>query len=308
MICVIGSHSLIAHGVDMGRKPLDLDLVCTYDELMEYAKRHYQNVAETYPIAEGKKWVIKGRRKMESIPSNIIEAELAWDNSNAKALVDLILADKDTIFKDGMAFASKHVCYMLKMSHRYLRNSPHFLKTMRDIHTLRAAGAKIKKAHKEFYKERMRVTYYYKHPSLMQGKMSFFADDGIKYHFDHDSIHESVKLGDLPAYSYFQTDGAEVMCDMDKFFKIDEQIRLNAVCEESMVLALERSIVPFGTDYRKAYEMALKKVCSSITSGRFREYAWENFDKALAMFDEKIFDRFFQHVMEEKVDLAKKAA
>lgn len=30
--------------------------------------------------------------------------------------------------------------------------------------------------------------------------------------------------------------------------------------------------------------MALTKVCTSITSGKFREYAWENFDKVVDMY------------------------
>lgn len=310
MICVIGSHALQVHGFDLERKLSDLDLVCSYDELMEFAKTHYKGgrPAQSYPSSGGKKWVMKGHRNPDSIPFNIIEAELTWDGSSAKDLHDLIVADKGTVFKDGIAYASKHVCYMLKMSHRYLRNSPHFLKTMRDIQAMRIFGARLLNRHREFYKARMKATYYYNHPSLAQGKQDFFADDGIKYHFDHDSIHESVKLGERPAYSYFQTDGAEVMCDMKKFFQIDEDIRLNAVCEESMVLALERSIVPYGTDFEKAYRMALGKVCTSITSGKFREYAWENYDAALAMYDEKIFIRFFDDVANGRVDLAKKAA
>jgi len=33
------------------------------------------------------------------------------------------------------------------------------------------------------------------------------------------------------------------------------------------------------------FEMALMKVCTSITSGWFREYAWENYQKVLDLYD-----------------------
>jgi len=307
MLCIIGSHAMNHHLplYDQTRKPSDLDLVASYEDLVKYAKtEHYEIIKESYPLHDGKKWVFKGKTKTKWPNSGIVEAELCWNDSLAMELRDLIIADPKTQIVNGFYVASLDVLYMLKMSHRYLRNSPHFLKTMRDIHVLRKVGAKIRKAHREFYKKRVKATYWYKHPSLMQNKEDFFKDDGIKYVYDHDSIHESVKLGELPAYSYFQSADAEVQCDMDKFFQIDEQIRLNAVCEESMVLALERAIVPFNVKPEIAYKMALSKVCTSITSGKFREYAWENYDKALAMFDERIFIRFWDDVKNGKVDKA----
>lgn len=295
MICVIGSQAIVKQGVPF-KTPRDLDFVCTYDELIAFAKTVDFGHKESYPSNGGKKWVIKGTKL-------IVEAELAWPDSIAAELVQLILADKKTLYADGFAYASIDVCYMLKMSHRYLRNSPHFLKTMRHIHMLRKMGAKIRKEHREFYKKRVEATYWYKHPSLMKNKSDFFNGDGVNYVYDHDSMHESVALDGKPAYTHFQSDNAEVQCDMNKFFALPEQVRLNAVCEESMVLALERAIVPFNVPPLVAYKKALEKVCTSITSGKFREYAWENYDKALAMFDEKIFERFWQHVEQGKVKL-----
>lgn len=134
--------------------------------------------------------------------------------------------------------------------------------------------------------------------------MEFFNGDGVAYLYDHDEIHESVKIDSAPAYTNFQSDNAEVMCDMKKFFELPEQIRLNAVYEESCVLALERSIIPFGTDYERAFVMALEKVCTSITSGKFREYAWENYYTVRDMFNPETFDRFFEHVANDQVKMA----
>lgn len=307
MICVIGSHAINASlMVEKGfkyRKPMDMDIIGEYDEVVNFANSNMTEIYEQYPSAKGGKMIFKSNEC--TIPhATIIEAEIAWDGTTAKDLMQLILNDPKTIYKDGVAYASLDVCYMLKMSHRYLKSNPHFLKTMRDIHNLRKFGAKIRKEHKAFLKAREKVTYWYKHPKLNKNKMEFFNGDGVTYVYDHDEIHESVKVMDKPAYTNFQSDNAEVMCDMKKFFELPEQIRLNAVYEESCVLALERSIIPFGTDYKKAFLMALEKVCTSITSGKFREYAWENYAAVRDMFDERTFDRFFEHVAQDQVKMA----
>lgn len=311
MICVVGSHAmnqqLAARKGFKYRKPIDMDIVGSLDDVMAFAKKNLPVINEQYPSQKGGKYVFKGQDSV--IPhSNIIEAEITWDGSTAKLLHELIVNDPDTIVVDGIAYASLDVCYVLKMSHRYLKNNPFFLKTMKDIRNLRKFGAKIRDEHKEFLKEREKVTYWYKHPKLNKNKMEFFNGDGVNYVYNHDSIHESVKEGDRPAYTYFQSTNAEVMCDMKKFFELPEQIRLNAVYEESCVLALERSIVPFNTNYEKAFCMALEKVCTSITSGKFREYAWENYEEVRKMFKNETFDRFFQHVKEGKVEYATKEA
>lgn len=307
MICVIGSHAINHQLYRLNgfkyRKPMDIDIVAEHDEAIAFANKNMIEITEQYPSAKGGKLIFKSKNSV--IPcSNIMEAELVVEGSTAKDLRDIILNDPETMYIDGIAYASLDVCYMLKMSHRYLKNSPHFLKTMKDIHNLRVFGAKIRKEHKEFYKVRKKATYTYSHPKLNKSKKDFFSADGVKYVYDHDSIHESVKIDDVPAYTYFQSDNAEVMCDMKKFFALPERIRLNAVYEESCVLALERSIIPFGTDYERAFIMALEKVCTSITSGKFREYAWENYYTVRDMFNSKTFDRFFEHAANDQVKMA----
>ena len=49
-----------------------------------------------------------------------------------------------------------------------------------------------------------------------------------------------------------------------------------------MVLTIERSLVPYPGKKtpEQAYLMALEKVCTSITSGWFREFVWENYEIA----------------------------
>lgn len=289
MLILIGSAALVNHGIQTGRPSLDIDVVGSYDDIIEYAKTR-GNIKECYPVKGGDKLVIK-------TDQIIIEGEITWDNSSAADLWNAVSNDPDTLYEkrlNGFIHPSLNMLYTLKMSHRYLKNSPHFLKTMRDIQLMRRNGATITDALHPFYLRRMAATYTYKHPSLMQSKKDFFSDDGIKYQFDHDSIHEAVKHMERPAYTYFKPENSPVMCDKDMFFAADEKIRLYAVLEESYVLALERSQIPFPNllPPKKSFDIALMKVCSSITSGYFREFAWEHYDYVQEMYNDNYVERF----------------
>lgn len=183
--------------------------------------------------------------------------------------------------------APLNVLYGIKMSHRYKRNSPHFLKTMRDIHHFRSKGANLDcEELARIVKVREEETYNYTHPDLSQSKENFFSGDGIEYVYDHDTIHLAVALGKRPAYTYYMKDGSDVMTSKEKFFQSSERIRLAGVYEEACVLALERSQIPFAfvPKPRDSFITALIKVCTSITSGWFREYAWEKFYTIISMY------------------------
>jgi hypothetical protein len=179
--------------------------------------------------------------------------------------------------------------YTLKMSHRYLKNSPHFLKTMEDIWHLRlAANAKI--VDEDFFKARAKETYNYGHPILKATRDEFFKDDF--YIYDHDSIHRAVAVEDVPAYTRYMVEGEQVLTCMDKFAKLPLQTRLYGVLEESYVLALERAIIPHNANPTSAFKMALSKVCTSITSGKFRDFAWEHYYQVLKLYDADFVDKF----------------
>lgn len=195
------------------------------------------------------------------------------------------------------------ILFAIKQSHRYLRNSPHFWKTMADWHNMRNAGAVIRPEHKEFLKTREAETYWYKHPKLNVSKDDFFQDDGIEYVWDHDDIHKSVAVGENPAYTYYLKDGAQVDCDKDKFFALPEQYRLNGVVEEAAVLAIERSLVPHPGVWTPEYawKFALGKVCSSITSGWFRQYAYEHAPEILKLYPKGYWEKFQQDCADGKV-------
>lgn len=208
--------------------------------------------------------------------------------------------------------AGLETLYALKMSHRYLKNSPHFKKTMRDIHTMRHVrngdSDAVHDVLKDWYKERMKETYDYQHPKLNQSKNSFFSDDGVNYVYDHDTIHEAVKTLEIPAFQFIKEDQADVFCSKEKFMISPEHVKLATVLEESYVLALERCLIPF--DFKAtpewAFSKALEKVCTSIASGWWREYAWENYDNVVRLFDANYVDKFKAALAAGKIEPYKK--
>ncbi|AAX63550.1 hypothetical protein PHG31p61 [Aeromonas phage 31] len=184
----------------------------------------------------------------------------------------------------GTVYATPEILLAIKMAHRFKKNTRNFIKTMVDIHVMRDNGVVMGPVEQRIFELREAESLNYGHPKLNVNKGAFFKDD--IYTYDHDSIHEAVAVNGIPAYKSYMADGAEVMTSKSKFFSCDEETRILGVYEESCVLALERCLIPFPgkVDPTEAFMMALEKVCTSITSGWFREYAWENYHPVMMVY------------------------
>lgn len=277
---LIGSCALEDNGLYVNRRIRDCDYICTIDEFRTWYKQHRRQVKHTTVMSE-KKYVAFMN------DSTINEFEIAWPGSAGMDLLEHF----DAI--GTLRVATPPTVLALKLSHRYLKDSPHFIKTMNDILFLRDKGVQLNSWLACWLEKRERETYTYKHPNLKQSKQNFFTDN-VKYVFDHDSIHRAVATYDKPAYMYFKAPGEDVMCSKHLFFELPEHIRLAAVMEEAYVLAIERSIVPHpgALTPDEAFEKALMKICTSITSGWFREYAWEHYYEAIQQYDRNYVRRF----------------
>lgn len=150
---------------------------------------------------------------------------------------------------------------------------------------------------KDWYFSRCEETYT-KKPNLNVSKSEFF-NDNVDYVWDHDSIHEAVKNGRTPAYKRFMLDGSEVMCDKNKFtFDISYYDKAQSVIEEACVLAVERifaskenesapktdtSIEINGKklNTHDAFVIALRKTCTTLASGWWRNWAYCNYSNIL---------------------------
>lgn len=279
----IGSFAL-THWFDDARigereRPLkDTDYIASIEEYEEFVKmaKHQNSLAAAYPLSASHFVVrLTGGR--------IFEFDIAWPGTTNEELLN----------KERYA-ASPNTLLMLKLSHRYKKNSPHFLKTMRDIQFLRSKGAVVEGELLDILKRREAETYTYAHPSLSQNKQQFFRETDSFYKYEHDDIHIAVATEDTPAYTKFSMDGAEVKVSKKKWKGLDLRTQLLAGLEESYVLALERSLIPLPgvLSPKQAFDKALEKVCTSITSGWFREFCWENYDAIQELYDESYVEKF----------------
>jgi hypothetical protein len=294
---VIGSQAMRHHFPREDIVPNDTDIIGTMEEFRVWSKGFARgDIILCKPLSADKMHVrLKNGWNFEW--------EIAKPGNSSQELLDY--------FDLGQTYAPLHVLLFLKLSHRYRRNSPHFLKTMRDVQFLRAAGVTLGTELEELLPKREAETYTYAHPKLDVSKSAFFDGDGVPYIYDHDSIHLTQALtyketGNhantlcpeialYPAYTFYMKDGAAVMTSKEKFMAQDEIIRLRGVYEESCVLALERSQIPFpDASPRKSFEYALMKVCTSITSGWFREFAWENYQKVLDIYEKEGEDGYLK--------------
>lgn len=307
---VIGSHSLPWRG-----RPSDVDLICTMDEIDSLISANKASIMSVDKLPRNKVAIRTNTRD----DFRIYEIEVADDNlsSELESIVRQHNLTKGTFSNmfigEEVPVVNLDVIYTLKMSHRFLRNSPHFEKTRYDILRLREVEASIPPVLQDWYDRRVAATYDYSHPVLKASKQEFFDTPGVSYKYDHDSIHLAVAIGKQPAYTHFKGDTEEVFCDRNKFENLPHIIKMCSVIEESMVLAIERCLVPFNfnTNPNVAFKMALQKVCTSISSGWWRDFAWEHYDEALKRFEllpTSYVEKFMDGLLDGTVTLHKEKA
>lgn len=286
------------------RNIIDWDFICTkneFKELVQNVLKAGNKLVEINFLAGTNhghaKFINKETGKLEVLEASFTDVESALQVSDIEIHSNYTCYVPSPITILGF-LAEINLCsptglYILKLSHKYKKNSVFFDKTRADILFFQSQNdiGKFTSYDYDVLAHREKLTYNYSHPKLNTSKKDFFTDD-VPYEYDHDSIHEAVKHLAKPAYTYYMKDGEQVMTDKEKFFAAPEIIRLYGVLEESYVLALERAIIPHGVDTDKAFKKALEKVCTSITSGWFREFAYDNYDKVMWLYHNSFKDKF----------------
>lgn len=295
MLVLLGSGALAHHTFGI-RKPVDIDLLGTYEDTQDHIKYvgKVEKIIANFPAEGGKKIIVK-------TTEHIREYEVAWPGSDSEALLKLVIEDKKSFDSDwghGLCkVPTLDILYMIKMSHRYKKDSIHFNKTMNDILLMRKLGAKIPDEYRGWFNWREAETYTNKLPNLNQSRKEFFDNSNSIYTVQHDDIHEAVKHLKYPAYEYYKPNATEVYTSKEMFYDVSEEIRLYGALEEVMVLSIERAILPFnlvGEKRRWAFDMAHMKLSTSISGGWFREYVWENYQAVQDMYSEEYVDKFYK--------------
>ena len=300
---LIGSRAAkIRLGNNFSRPCIDFDWVCTKEEFDTWLEKesHKVNPTKVYELPEFNKWIVEG--------STNCEFEIIKPGSSNELLMDLVKNNQETLKTTFGLIPNIDLLFTIKSSHRFkkFQNSAQgWYKTMIDYHCMKNCGAKIKPEYEVFLKLRESETYTYSHPSLMKSKNDFFQDDF--YVYQHDDIHMAIKVFEKPAYQYFQADNAEVACDMKKFWSLPREIQLASVVEEATTLCLERGLIKNFDKWsspKACWQFALAKTLSSITSGKWRAWGYDNIFDVIKLFSEKysdFYEKFQQSVREGSV-------
>ena len=105
-------------------------------------------------------------------------------------------------------------------------------------------------------------------------------------------IHEEVAYEDQPMFTLMQKD-ATVTCHKDLWLEMSHTQQLQCVAEEAFTINIERNILPSAmgqNNFKPAlagYRWALWRICTTLCSGWFREFAIDNYYEILNMFDEE---------------------
>ena len=128
---IVGSRALKQWKVPLSRKVGDIDIIATRDECVRFLSDQKENI-ESHYLKNDKKHVVYMKK------GPIHEFELALPDSSGE---DILREETNYNVSLGrptyIMYARPSTCYMLKMSHRYLKDSPHFRKTMDDILDMR---------------------------------------------------------------------------------------------------------------------------------------------------------------------------
>lgn len=279
---LIGSQALKYRNPSiLRRKPTDSDIIC--DE---------QSLEVILSVYEPYEEVSRSETNL-AIKSNdsLVDFSIPGKDTSSALLLDLLKEDSNTIYFNGVMIPSLNVLFSLKYSHRFRKNDSNFWKTFFDYHSLKKIGCVIPEEYKDFVTLREKETYTHVSPKLNVSKSDFFSDDNIRYVYDHDWIHTVVSIDEAPAYTKFLSD--EVKVSKSKFMSLDFDTKINSFIEEACVLAIERALANNPTlDPSKVWYYALSKILSSISSGWWREWGYENGIEIIKRYPKNFFERF----------------
>jgi hypothetical protein len=166
---------------------------------------------------------------------------------------------------------------LLKRSH--LHRERNFEKHIRDYHFLLERYRCDTEIYRGLLGARIRLIRAHfgdKTPSLAQLKKDFF-DDGVEKIYEHDDIHRAVAYYTRPLFEMLHEDGQEVLCSRAKWDTFSHGNKISCVREEAFTIAIERRLLHRrGMSPRHAFDWALMRICTTLTSGFFRDFAIDN--------------------------------
>lgn len=300
---IVGSKALIHNFPSIDREAKDIDLIA-WESNISYLK----NALNPKSIKFGKGIVsFIDINKIGFYNTKNVEILIA---DNSVALQSYLIYEKEKgKVGSGLHYASSETLLSLKRSHIHfpIYFNKHisdycFLMDQLKIDVL----SDITKIH---YKEIENRIGKLKTPSLNKSTKDFFgqSDEFVKSYFIHDHIHEAMAHHDRPLYLNMQYDKTMAKCEKELWDKFTFEDKCKCVLEEAYVIALERKVLPsiFGgyrwVNHTDAFNWALMRICTTLCSGWFRQFATDNYFKIKDYFNSDYVVNFLQKYNDNKI-------
>jgi hypothetical protein len=143
--------------------------------------------------------------------------------------------------------------------------------------------------------------------SLRIPNADFFANTraALIRAYPHDDLHRATCYGEHPLYQQLKDDPAQAYVSARRFAAISHLERIRLTREETYAIALERIVIPsieLGRPWnaQQAFQHALRRICTNLTTGWFRDFALENYPE-VCRYDTDFVGRFLEALSRGKV-------
>lgn len=286
---IVGSKALKHHYPQYPRSVKDIDVIGFEKDVDGLKMLLEPEVVISYTHTV----VLKNiKNKTDLYDAKNVEVLLADNSECLKMYLDY---DKDKIY------ASKEVLFSLKKSHIHFPIK--FTKHIHDYCFLNDqlyGEDKIPHITELSYKETENRFGKLKTPSLNKSVDDFFGQSKnyVKYHFIHDEIHKVMAHYDRPLYEKLIVEKTFALCEKKLWTILPYEDKCKCVLEEAYVIALERKIIPMlfdrgvGFTSDEAFDWALTRICTNLTSGWFREFATKNYFIIKRLYNKQYVEKF----------------
>lgn len=310
---IIGSRAL-AHQQFVPERispKTDYDVVMSVEEFMKWQSENSAFIKSMFPRSANKyKAIVK---PAFGNPQVQYEIELGMEGTSSKWLLDNKSEACHGTLKGALEeqFDVMDLDYLMLTKRSHLIYPIHFDKNIEDYHFIKSVWGPLERTElmNEYYKLRYdeaAARNKQRTPKLNVTTEDFFSSKlAVPSYFVHDHIHEMMAHDGVPMYTKMQPDPSMAWCSKDMFFKLSYEEQVQCIQEEGYTIALERYIIPqYGekcNDFFDCYKRAVKRICTTLCSGWFRDFAIENYDKAIAWYNPLFAYEFIQKAQQGKI-------
>ena len=293
---VVGSKALNYHFPDLKREVKDIDIIGTKDDIKYLIKTlNPEKVLDNHNITT----LLNIQNQNEFFNTKNVEV---LNSDNSEALTEYVKYETNVNLGGGLRYASPEVLLSLKKSHIHFPIK--FQKHIKDYNLLLDFLKEDKLANitKINFKETELRFGKLKTPSLKKSTRKFFdqSEGYLKYFYVHDDIHQVMAHYDRPIYEDMQTTSESAWCQKELWDNFSFEKKAKCVLEEAYVIALERKIIPMlngvsdVVSSKNALEWSLMRICTTLCSGWFRQFAADNYSRICEYVNHQYVQKFLE--------------